>query len=103
MSAIDWEKHRALFSAQKEQNPSLTIKDYAEQNELSFNTARKQLNSKKLPGDLSIKPSKKIPQNSAKNTPKKRPIKNQNLQKLTQIQQKTASAHRRKNAMPLSS
>lgn len=69
MSGIDWDVHRERFAAQRAAT-GITIKEYTEQHGLSFNTARKHLNSKKNPamnagpagdhlGDHSSKTAKK--------------------------------------------
>ncbi|WP_438306047.1 DNA pacase A subunit (plasmid) [Raoultella ornithinolytica] len=80
MSQVNWEEHRAQFAAMKAENGT-TIKEYSELHGLSFNTARKQLNSKKSAapaamakgkqtGDLSAGKGKKIPSSGSKNAPK---------------------------------
>ncbi|HGV4074373.1 TPA: DNA pacase A subunit [Enterobacter kobei] len=46
MSGISWDEHRERFAAQRA-DTGITIKEYSEQNGLSFNTARKHLNLKK--------------------------------------------------------
>lgn len=48
MSGVDWDEHRERFAAQRAAT-GITIKEYTEQHGLSFNTARKHLNSKKNP------------------------------------------------------
>ncbi|HBT4785556.1 TPA: DNA pacase A subunit [Klebsiella variicola subsp. variicola] len=80
MSQVNWEEHRARFAALKAEN-GITIKEYSEIHGLSFNTARKQLNSKKSSapatapkgkkaGDLSTGKGKKIPSSGTKKTQK---------------------------------
>ena len=75
MSGIDWDEHRERFAAQRAAT-GITIKEYTEQHGLSFNTARKHLNSKKNPamnadpagdhlGDHSGKAAKKPLKSSA--------------------------------------
>ncbi|MCN2526358.1 DNA pacase A subunit [Escherichia coli] len=46
MTLINWEAHRAKFLELREET-GITIKEYCEQHDLSFNTARKHLNMKK--------------------------------------------------------
>lgn len=91
MSQVNWDEHRVKF-AELRANGNITIKEYSEQNGLSFNTARKQLNLKKTAaaatvaakssvkkgskaGDHSAdhlsKSDKKIPAKGANNTRKK--------------------------------
>ncbi len=47
MTLINWEAHRAKFLELREET-GITIKEYCEQHDLSFNTARKHLNMKKM-------------------------------------------------------
>ncbi len=57
MTLVNWEEHRAQFLALKEEK-GITVKEYCEQNGLSFNTARKHLNMKKNEVQSKVKPSK---------------------------------------------
>ena len=57
MTLVNWEEHRALFLALKEEK-GITVKEYCEKNGLSFNTARKHLNMKKNEVQAKVKPSK---------------------------------------------
>ncbi len=57
MTLVNWEEHRARFLALKEEK-GITVKEYCEQNGLSFNTARKHLNMKKNEVQAKVKPSK---------------------------------------------
>lgn len=57
MTLVNWEEHRARFLALKVEK-GITVKEYCEQNGLSFNTARKHLNMKKNEVQAKVKPSK---------------------------------------------
>ncbi|ELR5530714.1 hypothetical protein R3115_003554 [Escherichia coli] len=67
MSLVNWEEHRAKFIALREEK-GITVKEYCEQHDLSFNTARKHLNMKKNEVRSQVKTTKK----STKSPQKKR-------------------------------
>ncbi|MGI5678498.1 hypothetical protein ACRYK7_12945 [Escherichia coli] len=66
MSLVNWEEHRAKFIALREEK-GITVKEYCEQHDLSFNTARKHLNMKKNEVRSQVKTTKK-----SSNQPRKR-------------------------------
>lgn len=88
MSLVNWEEHRAKFIALREEK-GITVKEYCEQHDLSFNTARKHLNMKKNEVRSQVKTTKKSTKSPEKNGQEeqkkgqKRVQKQQNLQKLT--------------------
>lgn len=87
MSKISWDEHRILFMQRKAENPGLSLKDYCEERDLPYNTARKRINLKKAAseeGDLSgtskVVRAKRSPASSTK-TPRKVPDKTAKLTK----------------------
>ncbi len=104
MTLINWEAHRAKFLELREET-GITIKEYCEQHDLSFNTARKHLNMKKNEVKAKAKATGKSTKQRAKSSAtgskksKKRLIKAQNLQKLTNRWLVDGSAPCRKNKM----
>lgn len=87
MSLVNWEEHRAKFIALREEK-GITVKEYCEQHDLSFNTARKHLNMKKNEVRSQVKTTKKStksPQKKRAGRAKKRPEEGTETTKFTEI------------------